>query len=102
MEHIIWFLLMRMVNLFSSDKKDGRLDIMETDPTFELFHKYNKLVRRQLARPLICQKCEGFLVTQQDKNGDLVLKCYACNSVISPGLGMIGNIRAVVKEHFSD
>jgi len=101
MELITWYLLMKMVNLFSSDKKGGRLGDMETDPTFELFHRYSKLVRRSVVRPLICQKCEGFLVTiQHPKTQNLALKCYACNSVIEPGSAMIDDVEAVVKEHF--
>lgn len=72
---------------------------MEQDETFRIFHRYNKLVRRQLVQPLQCS-CGQSLITGFDKNDDLILKCLSCGSNKSPGLGTVEKVRAVVKEHF--
>lgn len=72
---------------------------MEQDPIFALFHKYNKLVRRGLVQPLR-HSCGFPYITAADDNDFLVLKCYTCDSVTVPGLGIIGNVKAVVTEHF--
>ncbi len=73
-----------------------------SDPLFQLFHRYNKLVRRGLVQPLMCKTCAVPYVTAVDKNDELVLKCFSCSSVVTPGIGTIGNVRAVVMEHFSE
>jgi len=75
---------------------------MEQDPIFALFHKYNKLVRRDLAPPLRCTTCNNPLVTGMGENDELVLNCLTCNSIIKPGIGIFDNVRAIVMEHFTD
>lgn len=47
---------------------------------FELLHKYNTLVRRELAPPLLCSR-DGFDLTVRLNDGETpVLKCYMCGS----------------------
>lgn len=72
-----------------------------TDETFNLFHKYNRLVRRQMVKPLECH-CGGNLITSLGPEDELVLICYACDTEIVPGESRIADVRAVVKEHFND
>lgn len=67
---------------------------------FELFHKYNKLVRRNLVKPLTCKSCGFELVTGNDAEGEFLLRCFTCASHTYPGANTVGNVRAVVTEHF--
>lgn len=71
-----------------------------SDEIFRLFHRYNKLVRRGLAKPLTCTVCDTRLITALDDEDELVLKCFTCASSTRPGLARLGNVRAVVTEHF--
>ena len=73
-----------------------------SNPLFTLFHRYNKLVRRGLVKSLNCKTCDTPLVTSVDAEGELILKCFSCASKTRPGVATIGNVRAVVKEHFSE
>ena len=80
---------------------------MEDDENlFPLFHAYNKLVRRGLVKPLTCD-CGDPLVTSIDKRTMideevLLLECYGCGTIVRPGLDTIGDVRAVVTEHFME
>lgn len=71
------------------------------DELFRLFHRYNKLVRRDLVQPLTCKTCDAILITAL-KDDQLVLKCQPCASVTTPGVKTIDTVRAVVREHFID
>jgi ribosomal protein L44E len=73
---------------------------MSEEELFKLFHKYNKLVRRQLIQPLKCSSCGFPYITALGGNDELVLECTVCETQTTPGLATIGNVRAVVKEHF--
>lgn len=73
---------------------------MATDETFDIFHKYNRLVGRSLAKPIACEACGEQLTTSLDKDDELVLICFVCGYEEKPGQYMIDNLRAVVKEHF--
>jgi hypothetical protein len=75
---------------------------MEQDLLFKTFHRYNKLVRRQMVRPLVCEVCNVELATGFGKDDELVLKCFGCDTDIVPGLATISRVDAVVKEHFVD
>lgn len=68
---------------------------------FNLFHRYNKLVRRDLARPLK-HTCGSGYITAMGEDEELVLRCLSCGTDTVPGIGTIGRVRAVVKEHFLD
>ena len=66
------------------------------------FHKYNRLVRRGLAKPLRCPHCTNEFILGADPEGKPQLSCYYCNTLTLPGKNMYDNIRAVVSEHFVD
>lgn len=72
------------------------------DPLFRLFHRYNKLVRRGLVQPLKCYTCGNPFVTAANEKDELVLRCLVCETTTAPGITTIGNVRAVVTEHFED
>jgi hypothetical protein len=72
------------------------------DALFRLFHRYNKLVRRGLVRPLVCKSCATPYITAVDGDDELILRCLACPSDVTPGIDTIGKVRAVVTEHFLD
>ena len=69
---------------------------------FRMFHRYNKLVRRSLVKPLICKSCDAPLVTGIGEGAELVLSCFSCGSKTKPGVATISRVNAVVKEHFID
>lgn len=73
---------------------------MATDPMFDMFHKYNRLVRRNLVKPLTCPSCGTAYVTGLGPEDELVLLCVVCDTKTSPGEDTIGRVRAVVSEHF--
>lgn len=66
---------------------------------FQVFHRYNRLVRRGLAKPLT-HACGQVYVTGFGVDDEPVLKCLYCDSVTVPGQRLYDDIRAVVKEHF--
>lgn len=74
--------------------------MIEQDEVFNLFHRYNKLVRRGMTKPLQCKHCGEGLYTSLGEDDVLVLICYGCDSETLPGIGQIDGVRAVVKEHF--
>ena len=69
---------------------------------FRSFHRYNKLVRRQLVKSLDCKTCGTPYITAADSHDDLILRCLVCAADVSPGLDTISRVRAVVSEHFID
>lgn len=73
-----------------------------SDETFRLFHRYNKLVRRGLTKPLACNRCATNYIVAVGDDDKLILRCLTCNSKVVPGIGTIANVDAVVKEHFLD
>ncbi len=62
------------------------------------FHKYNKLVEKGYTKPLTCTCGEAYTL-RATEDGDPLLQCFSCNSIVQPGLGIYDNIKAVVKEH---
>jgi hypothetical protein len=76
--------------------------MIEQDVVFKMFHRYNKLVRRNMAKPLTCEICKSELFTALNEDDELVLRCLGCDNDIVPGLGTISRVEAVVKEHFVD
>ena len=69
---------------------------------FKYFHLYNRLVRRQLVKPLACRHCDNPFTLRADENDQPVLRCYFCSTTVLPGLDLYRQVRAVVKEHFSN
>jgi len=62
------------------------------------FHKYNNLVTEGKTKPLSCPDCQVRLVTRVSDD-QLYLYCCGCDTKIWPGLDVLDQIRAVVKEH---
>lgn len=64
---------------------------------FDILHKYNRLVRRDLAEPLTCT--DGFEYTVKlGPDGDPVLHCYLCGGRLTPGEKMYAELLEVVEE----
>lgn len=66
----------------------------------QLFHKYNRLVRRGLAPPLLCTYCHTQLITRLGKLDSVRLWCYTCQTYTIPGEQTCDDIRAIVGEHY--
>lgn len=66
------------------------------------FHAYNRLVSEGKVKPLTCPD-DGFtLVTTlepDDETDSVNLWCPGCNTTIRPGLSVVEQVKAVVKEH---
>ena len=65
---------------------------------FEVLHKYNKLVRREMAEPLTCEQDGWDYTVRLGDDGEPVLKCYACGGRLTPGEKMYAEIQRVVEE----
>lgn len=74
------------------------MDEMAEDNLFHLFHNYNNLAEYGKAKSIRCPEDQSILVVGHD-NGELRLVCYVCDIRITPGLALIDQVRAVVKEH---
>jgi len=67
---------------------------------FQVFHDYNRLVRRGLTKPLT-HGCGTEFVLALGEEDRPVLKCFSCGTLTLPGLTMYSDIKSVVKEHFT-
>lgn len=67
---------------------------------FQTFHRYNRLVRRGVTKPLACQHCDRPMTLRLGEEDKPVLYCAYCNVTVLPGLKMFEDINAVVKEWF--
>ena len=67
----------------------------------QFFHKYNRLVRRGLTKPLVCPHCSHPYTLRATEDAEPVLQCSWCNSLVQPGQDLYNNVRAVVKEFFA-
>lgn len=73
---------------------------MSYEMSFQVFHKYNRLVRRGQAAPLACGRCNQELVLRLGPEDQPALDCMFCNSRILPGMAMYDGILAQVQEFF--
>lgn len=64
------------------------------------FHKYNRLVKRGFADPLACSTCETEYILRATEDGDPLLWCIMCPSLVQPGLKIYDRISAVNKEFY--
>ena len=75
---------------------------------FPIFHAYKVLVADSKVKPLSCPDCGSEYTVIARWTDDRVieeipgLRCYTCNSTVIPGLEVLGNVRAVVREHSYD
>lgn len=65
-----------------------------------IFHMYNRLARRGLAKPLTCS-CGEVYTLRATMDGEPVLQCFMCDSLVQPGLALYNDVRAVVKEFYT-
>ena len=69
---------------------------------FQTFHKYNRLVRRGVAKELTCDICGAPVVTRLGELDSIVLWCYSCNLWIIPGVALCERVKAIVEEWFPE
>jgi hypothetical protein len=69
---------------------------------FQLFHKYNKLVRRNLVEPLTCNHCDTEYVIQIGAFDEPVLRCLPCATIVYPGIRAYEEMKAVVNHYFKE
>ena len=62
------------------------------------FHKYNKLVRRSMTKPLT-HHCGMEYALRATEDGEPVLQCFNCDTLVQPGLALYDQVRGVVREH---
>jgi len=74
---------------------------MQQDELFRTFHRYNRLVKRDLVPPLE-HNCGGRYYTALDAEDNLILGCNMCNAELRPGTVMIERIESLVKRHFNE
>jgi DNA-directed RNA polymerase subunit N (RpoN/RPB10) len=55
-----------------------------------------------MVKPLECAICGQELSTAFGEDDVLVLRCFGCDTSITPGIATISRVNAVVKEHFVD
>lgn len=75
---------------------------MQSLNIWQLFHTYQRLAENFKAQRLVCPNDGSFLVTRM-KGKDtehLYLWCHDCNTWTQPGLDVIRQVEAVVKEHY--
>lgn len=65
------------------------------------FHKYNRLVKRDLVDPLACQVCDFPLVSRATEDGEPLLQCVICNVITQPGLKIYERIRLINQEFYT-
>lgn len=67
---------------------------------YQTFHKYNRLVRRGLTKPLCCPHCDNEFTLRLGKEDKPELQCFNCNTLTLPGKNLYDRVRSVVREHF--
>ena len=68
---------------------------------FQYIHTYVNLADEGKAKPLVCPEDDYKYVVEYEAGNDIpVLHCYMCDGKVYPGLGLLSNIRAIVKEHY--
>ena len=67
-----------------------------------IWHRFNRLVKEEKARPILCPDCETVLFTRVKGEVDDTpfLWCHVCDTFLSPGLDVYSRVRAVVSEHY--
>jgi hypothetical protein len=75
------------------------MEEMAEDNLFITFHRYKRLVEDGKARAIRCPNDNSVVIIGHD-DGELRLVCYVCNIRVTPGLSLIQQVQAVVKEHY--
>ena len=67
--------------------------------TWSFFHSYRRLALDGKVLFLSCPTDNNDLITRLGTDDDVVLWCSECDTLIKPGLDVLDQVRAVVKEH---
>lgn len=73
-----------------------------TFTNWELVHKYNRLVRREIAEPIRCPDCQSEYVSRLGPEDEPVLHCILCDRRLIIGQRVYDKMRAVVTQYFSE
>lgn len=65
-------------------------------------HRYRRLVKRGIARPLRCPDCDLDLTIAIDTGDEPALVCHFDKAFFKPGSAMYSDLQAVVSEHYVD
>lgn len=69
---------------------------------WQLIHSYRRLASEGKVKPFTCanDECEEHeLIPMKGHNNNPVLYCAMCDTTYTPGLDLMGQIKAVVYEH---
>jgi hypothetical protein len=64
-----------------------------------VIHAYQRLVEEGKVKALRCPDCDTVYISRIGSDDQPVLWCMVCDSKITPGLSLTGQITAVVREH---
>lgn len=67
---------------------------------FQVFHDYNRLVRRGLVPPLTCGHCGTEYAIRLGVDDQPELQCFMCDSRTRPGQAYYDKVVSVVNKHF--
>lgn len=67
----------------------------------QTFHKYNRLVKRGVVAPLVCAHCQREYTLRADEEGNTMLQCFFCDSLVYPGLNLYSQVAGVVAEFYN-
>lgn len=73
---------------------------MSDEMDFQIFRKYEKLVRRGIAKPLTCSRCNNEMKTVFGERDEPRLYCAFCNTLLRPTRNVYDDIVAQVREFF--
>lgn len=70
--------------------------------TWEITHRYQRLVRRGIAEPINCPDCHIEYVKKIGPDTEPVFYCLRCRGTLKPGARMLGDMRKIVNQYFSE
>jgi hypothetical protein len=66
----------------------------------QAFHKFNRMVKRGDADPIVCEVCDNAYVLRADQDAQPYFECFFCNVVVHPSLRVYDEVCKIVKEHY--
>lgn len=67
---------------------------------FQVFHDYNRMVRRGFADPLLCDHCKTELTLRLGAFGDEPwLQCFGCGTIAKPGKRVYDDVCRAVAQY---
>ena len=73
-----------------------------TFTSWEVAHRYQRLVRRGIAEPVMCPDCRIEYVKKIGRDDEPVFYCLRCRGTLVPGVRMMDQMRDLVKQYFSE